>query len=138
MNQPRKPAKIPTSASEARRTNVLLEAMREEIRIIAEGVADVQPRLMGVEETVGSLLQEEKLLRVFVETTKNATDANTRAIQELRRLVESHTKMLEHHTRLLVNHGQVLGELRSDGKEIKERLDSIDRRLDAAEARLPA
>jgi chromosome segregation ATPase len=53
--EPRKPAKRPSNASEARRTNVLLEEIRAQFKAFGEGLTSVSKRLDRLAKDVESL-----------------------------------------------------------------------------------
>ena len=110
MEKSRKPAKksATTSENQAQRTNVLLEAIQKEIGMIAEGMADVHPRVVKLETSVQSLVDDMALL-------KSAVQANTRGIQANTEDIQENTK---------------------DIKEIKVHLERIESRLEAMDERL--
>jgi len=66
----------------------MLEAQDKNIATIAEGMADIHPRIVKLEKTVDSLGEDMKLI-------KPAVQKNTKDIEAIRATLDSHTKTLE-------------------------------------------
>ena len=64
---PRKAAKKPTNASEARRTNMLLEKLLAEFKTFGEGLADLRARVARLEPVVNQLVAEFQTFKIALQ-----------------------------------------------------------------------
>ena len=112
---------FPSSGDEARRTNVLLEAMQKDIHLLAEGMVDVRREVTGLSQW-----------RVTV----------TEEIAEIKGILRQHSGTLQQHSQTLREHGEMLRQHSKDIAEntagmhrIEHSLTSFDHRLTAVEAK---
>ena len=70
MTRPPRPATKP--ADEARRRNVLLEAMGKDIRVAAEAMADIQPKITSIDNRIVTLEADMAIIKPAVQ--KNTKD----------------------------------------------------------------
>ena len=116
----RKPPPQSTGADETRRTNMLLESLRKEITLVAEGVVDVRRRLKKVEG-------ETALLPTLRDEVKSLGDVLRSTVDDLKAL-----RFFTGDT------PRELEAVKTELRLVRSDLSAYAKRLETAEARLPA
>lgn len=99
MSPPRKPFKRPAPLPEPVNWNevkVLLEAQEKNIAFIAEGMADIHPRIVRLEKTAASLTEDMKLLRPAVQKNTASIHQILKDLADMKAGIERIEKKVDH------------------------------------------
>ena len=77
MTPAKKPAPLPSNADEARRTNLLLESLQDDLGAVAEGVVDLQRKMTGMAAQSQATADDVAVMKPIVQQ-------NTRDIAEIK------------------------------------------------------
>lgn len=94
-----KTRKVSDTSREHRRLEVLIEDVRDDIKLVAEQYGGVQKDIGGIKKDVGGIKKD---------------------IDEIKTTLNSHTETLNSHTEKLNSHTQMIGKLMMNVEIIKE------------------
>ena len=126
--KPRKSAKN----SEARRTNVLLESIQKDIRLLAERVSGVRSELATVKDAVGELDAEMRLVKPVVQALAPVPD-ELKSMADVLRTHGEDLKVLRYTTG---KSSQELESVKTELRLIRSDLSTFTKRLSEVEAKL--
>ena len=117
--KPVKPARMPSGATESRRTNMLLEKLRSEFKAFRDGLKSLGKRLDILEPTLGQVSQDTSLLITW--SRQFSLDLKT---------VQTDVSMLKTDLAVLKTDVAVLktdvSEMKNDLKDVKGRLTTVE------------
>ena len=122
---PPMPAKKPSNHSEARRTNVLLEAIQKDITLLSEGFADVHREVDGLKTWRTKSTEELDLIKAIVRQNADDVSRLTEDMGLLKRVA-------------VIDHPKRFDAVELQLKLLRDDVKTLTRRLETAEAKLPA